>query len=249
MMRFLFVASAVLGVVACGKKPVEGTTDAATSSSAAPADAAIADASMMADASIVDAAVDAGGHHILVLRWQVAKTGAANDAKFAVTLRAGSQTIPVGDLDATEDDATSGTPKACSLKKTSSTESSFKCGGVPAYNFLTASLKDGELIITRTTGVDGEKNSEKTKEVKRVPVTEGALRTLAYKPPVSARAAKPKCPTGQIASEATGEWRCTQLCTSDADCKAGFFCDVQRAITPDGRIGAVLDSPCEQETK
>ena len=246
---FALAVLALPALAGCSKSPAGAARADATdesSSASAPTLPKDASADANADAMAAEAGVDGGAHHILVLRWQVAKTGPANLAKVAVTLRAGAATIPVGELDATNDDPSSGTPKACSLKKTSSTASSFTCGGVPAYNFFTATLKDGTLIVTRTTGVDGEKGSEKNTEVKRVPVTETALRTLAFKP-AAAKASRPKCPKGQIASDATGDWRCTQMCTSDAECKAGFFCDLQRDTTPDGRMGAVLESACEEE--
>jgi hypothetical protein len=178
------------------------------------------------------------------LVWKARKHG--ESTKLRITLVADEQPVDLGEMDATSDEASSGTPAACSIaaKESTKTSSRFGCGGTPAYHFYTASLRGGALVVTLTEGVEGERGSEKVKEIKRIPTTAAALEVRPFRPakPAPARdSSAPTCPKGSFAAEGG----CVKECASDADCASPQVCEDIHYIEADGSIGPLLGRGCQ----
>ncbi len=82
-----------------------------------------------------------------------------------VSLAINGETTFLGALDATSDDPIEGV--ATCREKASTGSSRLVCGATPAYNFFTVKLQERALVVSKTTGVEGEPSSEKVVEVKR----------------------------------------------------------------------------------
>ncbi len=214
-----------IALVACQDKP-SGGGNASASAPSAPADKQAPPPSAAASAAASPAgsglAADATG--ALPLTWKVVN---GQNPHVSVSVVVGDQPIPVGPLDATSDDDPSGTAEACSMKNRGQ-ESSLYCGGVPAYNFYTAKIESGALVITLTTGVDNEPSSEKIKEVVRRPTTATALKATG---PAS-KALYGNCRVGYV--QRTADSPCLHKCIKGTECKGTDTCKLIDITGTDG---------------
>jgi hypothetical protein len=97
-----------------------------------------------------------------------------------VTLVVAGQKVPLGTLNAMSDDAP-GTPSTCAVQRNAQpTKTVFVCGATPAYNSFALELKGSELVIHRVSGVDGDPNSDRNDEVKRIAVKGAFLEVAPY---------------------------------------------------------------------
>lgn len=223
----------VLGLIGCQDKAAGG---GATSSSAATGTAAPAQkqasppapgpgsAAPAAAAGAAGARLAADASGAIALSWKAVNSGSP---KVSVSLVAGDQTIPVGDLDATSDDAPSGTVEACSMKNKGQ-ESVFGCGGTPSYNFYTAKIDGGSLVVTRTTGVEGNPGSEKLEEVVRRATSATSLKATGPASP----ALYGNCRTGHV--QRTADSPCLHKCLKGTECKAAEACKLIDITGSDG---------------
>jgi hypothetical protein len=121
------------------------------------------------------------GGDAVELAWRATQ---AADESVDVTLVVAGTPHALGQLSAASDDAP-GTPKTCTIAKSTETMSEFTCGMTPAYNMYFAELAGSELIVTRVSGVDNEidpEAQEERLEVKRIPVNGTKLTTTPYSP-------------------------------------------------------------------
>jgi len=216
----------VLGLIACQDKPAAGgggsaPSASATASAPAPKEATTASASATT-ASAGSLSADASG--ALLLSWKAVN---AETPRVKVSVVAGDQTIPVGELDATSDDTPSGTIEACSMKNRGK-DSVFSCGGTPAYNFYTAKIEGGALVITLTTGVDQDPGSEKIKEVVRRPTAATSLKATG---PAS-QALYGNCRVGYV--QRTADSPCLHKCIKGTECKGTDTCKLIDITGTDG---------------
>jgi hypothetical protein len=219
----LFVLVALVG---CQDKSGGGTSSG-TSPSATPAQKQAAPSSSASSATPASAgsgalAADASG--ALALSWKAVN---AQSPRVNVSVVAGEQTIPVGELDATADDTPSGTIEACSMKNRGK-DSVFSCGGTPAYNFYTAKIDGGALVITLTTGVDQDPGSEKVKEILRRPTTATSLKATG---PAS-QALYGNCRVGYV--QRTADSPCLHKCIKGTECKGTDTCKLIDITGTDG---------------
>lgn len=203
-------ACALLPLAACKDKTTQAP--AADAGQAAPAEpSATASASAAPPASGALAADTTG---TLPLTWKL--SGVANE-NVAVSLVAGGETLALGTLFGASDDPPGGVG-SCAMKRTSSLRSTLECGGVPAYNFYTAALQEGALVVTLTTGVDMDPGSERVKVVARRPTTATAIKASG---PAS-RGLSGNCRPGHV--QRTLESPCLRQCLKGTECKAGEKC-------------------------
>ncbi|MBX3155730.1 MAG: hypothetical protein KF773_07010 [Deltaproteobacteria bacterium] len=121
-----------------------------------------------------------GADGVIALTWQAKQ---ADGEHVEVTLVVGGTPHVLGKLNAAADDA-QGTPRTCdTMPSPAPTSVGFTCGGTPAFNHYRVDLRGAELVITLETGVDGEATSEKSEEVKRIPVKGGSLTVAPYVKP------------------------------------------------------------------
>jgi hypothetical protein len=167
---------------------------------------------------------DASG--VLALAWKVASVG---QPLVAVSVVVGDQTLALGSLDATADDASSGTVQACNMTSLSPTSTRLSCGGTPAYNFYTAELKGGALVVRLTKGIEGEPASEKTTEAARRVTGATSLRATGPAP----RLLSGNCRRGYV--QRTPEGICMKQCLKGpADCKGKDTCTMISVTGGDG---------------
>ena len=214
----------VFVALACSKEPAKADP---TPKNAAPAASAVATtnaAPAIASASAgVALAADTNG--ALPLSWKLAN---APNAKVSVSLVAGDQTIPIGSLDATTDDGPA-TVEACAMKNTGATESRLACGGTPHYNFYTAKISGGSLVVSLTDGVEQEPGSEKISEVVRKTTNATALKATG---PAS-KALYGECRPGYV-QKGPGQ-PCMHQCLKSATvCKATEKCELTAVVGTDG---------------
>lgn len=223
--RFCFVA--LLLLAACKETPKTETTAAAVDAGA-PKASAVTESTSAATPALAapnDAGAnlaDVGG--VLTIAWKVANAASEN---VTVSLVAGDKTLPIGPLNAAADDAP-GTVATCAMKNKGTTASELVCGGTPAYNFYTATIKGGALVVTLTTGVDGEPSSEKVKEVARHPTAATSLKATG---PASA-ALYGNCRAGQV--QRTAESPCLHQCLKGNECKGKDTCQMIAVTGTDG---------------
>jgi len=166
---------------------------------------------------------DASG--ALAFAWKV--TNATNPRVNASAVAA-DQTLLLGSLDATADGPPSGNVEACSTKNSGPTSSTLHCGGTPAYNYLTANLTGGALVITRTSGVDDVPGSETVVELARRPTTAKSLRATGPASPLLAG----NCRPGHV--QRTAESPCLRQCLKGTECKAPDVCTMISVTGGDG---------------
>lgn len=173
---------------------------------------------------------------VLTLAWRA--TNAAN-AHVAVSVVTAGQTIALGELDATADSEPSGTVESCAMQKGVATSSEFVCGGTPAYNFFTAKLAGGALVITRTTGVDGDPSSEKVVEVARRPTSATTLKSTG---PAS-KGLWGNCRPGYVQRKEDSP--CLRQCLKGNECKATDKCELIAVKGTDGdhKVHACVSKP------
>ncbi len=219
----------VLGLIGCQDKASGGgATSASATTSAAPAQQqgtpAASGPGSVTSAVVGSGALAADASGALALSWKAVKSQGTN---VNVSLVAGDQTIPIGELDATSDDAPSGTTEACSMKNKGK-ESVFTCGGTPAYNFYTAKIDGGALVVTLTTGVDQDPGSEKLKEVVRRATVATSLKATG---PAS-QALYGNCRVGYV--QRTAESPCLHKCIKGTECKGTDACKLIDITGADG---------------
>jgi hypothetical protein len=203
-------ACALLPLVGCRDKTTHVLeADAAPAAPVEPSATASASAAPPAAGALVG---DANG--TLPLTWRL--SGVANES-VAVSLVAGGETLALGTLFGASDDPPGGVG-SCAMKRTSSLRSTLECGGVPAYNFYTAALQEGALVVTLTTGVDMDPGSERVKVVLRRPTTATAIKASG---PAS-RGLSGNCRPGYV--QRTLESPCMRQCLKGNECKGAERC-------------------------
>lgn len=201
------------------------TSSASPSASAAPAQPSVtASAQPSATPAASGSALAADANGALTLAWKGANAGGE---KVTVSVVAANETIPLGTLDGTSDDPQSGLA-SCAMRSPSPTTSTFGCGGTPAYNFYTATLKGGELVISLSTGVDGEPSSEKVKEVARRTTAATSLRPSGPASP----ALYGNCRPGSVQTSPTAP--CMRQCLKGTECKGTDKCTFVTVKGTDG---------------
>lgn len=219
---------ALVSLAACKDPPKTETTSAAASATPKAADAGAVEGAPSATPAL--AAPSDGGANladvdgVLTVAWKVANAASEN---VTVSLVAGEKTLPVGPLNAASDDAP-GTVATCAMKNKGATTSELSCGGTPAYNFYTASIKGGALVVTLTTGVDGDPASEKVKEVARHPTAATSLKATG---PAS-KALYGNCRAGQV--QRTADSPCLHQCLKGTECKGKDTCQMIAVTGTDG---------------
>jgi hypothetical protein len=226
---FFFTLIAVpFALVACSKEQAPSGADptpknapaVSATTNAAPAASAVGSATTPAGNAL---AADANG--ALALSWKIANAGYP---KVTVSLVAGDQTIPVGTLDATSDSEGDGTISACSMKNTGAT-STLWCGGTPHYNYYTAKISGGSLLVTLTDGVDQDPVPEKVTEVLRRPTMATTLKATGPASP----ALYGECRPGYV-QKGPGQ-PCMHQCLKSATvCKATEKCELTSVVGIDG---------------
>ena len=213
--RALFAVAwlAVASLAGCKDKtePPAPVDAAATPPSAAPS-APAADAAPEASAGDGALAGDASG--VLALTW---KLSAGEGERVMVALAAGGETLALGGLDGASDDGPGGVG-SCAMKRSSAAQSTLECGAVPAYNFYTAALQKGELVVTLSTGVDMEPGSDRVKVVLRRPTTATALKASG---PAS-KGLSGNCRPGYV--QRTLESPCLRQCLKGTECRGADKC-------------------------
>lgn len=219
---------AVAGAVACNDKPPASDKPAAkdsppaasvTTNAAPPASAA---GSVTAPAGTALAA-DANG--ALPVSWKIAN---APNEMVTVSLVSGDHTIPLGTLSAASDDAP-GTVDTCAMKDTGTRESRLSCGMTPHYNWYTAKIAGGSLVVSLTDGVDQDPSSEKVTEVARRPTTATSLKATG---PAS-KALFGECRPGYV-QKGPGQPCMHQCLKGPAACKASEKCELTAVVGTDG---------------
>lgn len=215
----------VLGVFACNKddskadptpKNAAPNASAATTTNAAPA------ASIATTPAGTALAADPTG--ALPLSWKIAN---GPTAKVTVSLVAGDQTFPLGALDATSDDGPA-TVESCAMKNSGTGESRLSCGATPHYNWYTAKISGGSLVVSLTDGVDQDPGSEKVTEVLKKPTTATALKATG---PAS-KALYGECRPGFVQKKAGAP--CMRQCLKGTGCKATEKCELTAVEGTDG---------------
>jgi hypothetical protein len=221
IMRFAFATAVfVFGVgplAACnnGRKPEPQGAPSATPDPKPIATAPAAPASE-------NLAGDASG--VLSLTWKAVDAAKEN---VAVSIVAGDETISVGQLSAATDDAP-GTVATCGMRNKGATASMFSCGGTPNYNFYTAKLTGGALVVTLTTGIAQEPSSEKVKEVLRRSTNATSLKATGPASP----ALYGNCPVGWVQKAADAV--CMRQCLKGTECKGKDTCQLVDVMGSDG---------------
>jgi len=90
-----------------------------------------------------------------------------------VSLAIGDKTVHVGTISGASDDAVA--PLATCSANGGTKTSELHCGGTPEYSYFLASLEGTNLVVTRVSGVEGQK--ERRAEVTRAPVRASSLVT------------------------------------------------------------------------
>src|SRR5213075_2017824 len=106
----------------------------------------------------------------------------------------------------------------------------------PAYNFYTAKISGGALVITLTTSVDDVAGSEKVKEVLRRPTTATMLKATGPASP----ALFGNCRPGFV--QKTAEGVCMRQCLKVTECKGKDVCTMVavKGLDGDHRVHACV---------
>lgn len=219
----LFSAGLTSGCKDATQSGPSGTSSAAATSSSSTTQATTPSASAaVAPAGGARLPADATG--ALSFAWKVAN---APQEKVTVSAVAGEETIAIGTLHAEADDAP-GTIATCAMRNTGGATSKLTCGGTPAYNFYTASITGGALVVTLTTGVDSEPGSEKVVEVLRRPTAATTLRATGPASP----ALYGNCRVGSV--QRTPDGPCMRQCLKGNECKGTDKCELIAVKGTDG---------------
>jgi hypothetical protein len=97
----------------------------------------------------------------VAVRWT---TSDAEQERVRVGLVIAETPVPLGVLEGASDMETGGAA-TCDIEKRSESETRLTCGCTPYYNFLTLTLRDGELTVMRTSGVNGDPPENEKNEV------------------------------------------------------------------------------------
>ena len=214
-----------------GKEPEKATETSAkpvASASSTPPASPSASAPVAASAS-ADAPqgeplpADASG--ALVGSWKIAP---AAYPKMNVSLVVGDKTVTLPALDATADGPEDGKVAACAMKRSAATQSRLECGGTPHYNYFTAKLANGALVVTLTDGVDENPGSEKVTVVATRPTTATALKLTGPASP----ALYGNCRAGFV--QRTAESPCLRQCLKGTGCKPTEKCELTAVTGLDG---------------
>lgn len=216
----------VFAALACNKEPSKAdptpknappVASAATTTNAAPAGSAATTPTGIA------LSADASG--ALPIQWKIAN---APNENVTVSIVAGDQTIPLGKLAAASDDGP-GTVDTCAMKNTGTGESRLSCGMTPHYNWYTAKISKGELVVTLTDGVDQDPGSEKVSEV--VKKTTNATVLKATGP--ASKALFGECRPGYV-QKGPGQPCMHQCLKGPSVCKATEKCELTAIVGTDG---------------
>lgn len=170
-------------------------------------------------------ALSADANGALPLSWKIAN---APNESVTVSLVAGDQTIPVGTLAAASDDAP-GNVDTCAMKNSGTGESRLSCGMTPHYNWYTAKITGGSLVVTLTDGIDQDPGSEKVTEIVRKTTNATALKATG---PAS-KALFGECRPGYV-QKGPGQPCMHQCLKGPSVCKATEKCELTAIVGTDG---------------
>lgn len=148
--------------------------------------------------------------------------------KMTVSLVVGDKTVALPALDATSDGPEDGKVAACAMKGSSATVSKLECGGTPHYNYFTAKLAGGALVVTLTDGVDESPGSEKVTIVAKRPTSATALKLTGPASP----ALYGNCRAGFVQKTLDGP--CLHQCLKGTGCKPTEKCELTAVTGTDG---------------
>lgn len=203
-------------------KPTASAAPSAPTASAAPS-AAVSSSASAAAAEGEPLPADASG--ALAGSWKIVP-GAY--PKMTVSLVVGDKNVPLPALDATSDGPEDGKVAACAMRGSSATVSKLECGGTPHYNYFTAKLAGGALVVTLTDGVDESPGSEKVTVVAKRPTTATTLKLTGPASP----ALHGNCRAGFV--QKTLESPCLHQCLKGTGCKPTEKCELTAVTGTDG---------------
>jgi len=213
---------------ACSKDPAKDAPPTPTNSASAAAPAGTTSAVPVTPPSTTapaGSALAADGTGALVLSWKVAN---APQEMVIVSLVAGDQTFSLGKLSAASDEAP-GTVETCAMKNTGTNDSRLSCGMTPHYNFYTAKISGGALVVSLTDGVDNDPpGSETVTEVLKKPTTATALKATG---PAS-KALFGNCRAGFV--QKGPDKPCMRQCLKGTGCTATAKCELTAVQGTDG---------------
>lgn len=219
----LVVVSSLVSCKDASKSDPSASAPSGAASAAAPKSAPPPSASTSAAAAADALAPDASG--VLTLAWKVTPSAYP---KVGVSVTAGDQTIALPQLDATSDGPEDGKVAACAMRRSTATSSELACGGTPHYNYFTAKLAEGALVISLTDGVDESPGSEKVTVVTRRPTTATTLKMTGPASP----ALYGNCRPGSVQRTADGP--CLRQCLKGNECKGKDKCEMVKVTGLDG---------------
>jgi len=230
-MRTLSLSLLSLVLVAACSKSEEASKADTTPKNAGSAAATISSAGAAASAAPATSAgatalaADANG--ALPLAWKLANMP---NERVAVSIVVGEQTIPLGSLDAMSDDAP-GTVATCSMKNAGTTSSKLECGATPHFNFYTAKISGGALVVTLTDGVDVGPSPDSTQGVSEVLRRATTATTLKATGPAPA-GLYGNCRPGWVQKGA--DQPCMRQCLKGTECKGQDTCQMVTVKGTDG---------------
>lgn len=226
MKNLRFVACGLL-LFACSKDPPKEASPTPPNSASAAASSGTTSAVPItppAATAPAGSALPADGSGALVVAWKIAN---APEEMVTVSLVAGDRTFPLGKLAAASDEAP-GNVETCAMKNTGTNESRLACGMTPYYNFYTAKISGGSLVVSLTDGVEPDPGSEKVTEVLKKPTTATTLKATG---PAS-KALFGNCRAGFV--QKGPDKPCMRQCLKGTGCKATEKCELTAVEGTDG---------------
>lgn len=216
-------------VAACNDSSKSSSSGAQPPSGSDAAPASAAASTSVGDAGSANAASElslADGSSELTVAWKVEQRAYPT---VAASVTVGDKVIALGELNATSDSPEEdGKVAACGMRGATAKSSELCCGGTPLVNCYGAKLAGGELVISRTDGVDGEPAQEKITVVTRRPTRATSLRSSGPASPLLYG----NCHRGFV--QRTPEGACMRQCLKGTECKASEKCEMIKVQGGDG---------------
>ncbi len=114
----------------------------------------------------------------VAVRWT---TSNAEQERVRVGVVIAEKPVSLGELEGASDMEPGGA-STCDVEQRSETETRLTCGCTPFYNYLTLTLRDRELIVTRTSGVESDPPETEKNEIVYRQKTDGKAIVL-FSPP------------------------------------------------------------------